>query len=222
MLKSTSLYEKVYQHLKQQICDGVFPIDTPVFESQLAEQLGVSRTPIREAVRILKSEGLLEQLSGGGIRAYPITPTDLNDAGQVRIALEATTVRLATARMTDAQFEELNRILVRAQTAIKHGFIDETMQANEAFHRFIAAATGSRLIEQLLDRIYDFIKTNNVLTGIAAHQDVTMLMQAFYEEHLAIMNAMQAKDSDLAVKLMQQHLSDVNTRYQTVSNSSGA
>ena len=140
---------------------------------------------------------------------------DLDDAVDARIAIEILTVQLATQRMTESQFHDLDAIMKRTRDALDSGLLGDVMLENEAFHRFIAQGTSSRLLGQLLDRIYDYVKVNNVLKNIAKRSDSSSLMRTFYLEHQAIAEAMHARDSDTAVKLMRQHLDDVKSHYQT-------
>lgn len=215
ILKATSLYEKVYAHLKEQIYSGQFPTDEPVFETQLAERLSVSRTPVREALRMLENEGLLDQLSGGGVRAHRITSRDIQDAMRTRVALEMLTARLAAERMVAAQVQELFKILERTEAAMKHGLLQQIMMENESFHRHIAVATESRLLDHLIDRVYDYIKAHRVLKGIVVQSDVTDFFAAIYREHLGIAEAIRAHDPERAAQLMCAHLMEVSKRYQT-------
>jgi DNA-binding GntR family transcriptional regulator len=215
ILKATNLYEKVYAHLKEQIYSGSFSTGEPVFETQLAEQLGVSRTPVREALRMLENEGLLDQLSGGGVCACRITSRDIQDASDARVALEMLTARLAAERLTEAQARGLFEILERTEAAMKRGLLQQVMVENESFHYHIAVVTGSRLLRHLIDRAYDYIKAHRVLKGIVAQSDVADFFAAIYQEHFSIAEAIRAHDSEQAAQLMREHLTAVSKRYQT-------
>ena len=216
MLKSTSLSKKVYEHLKSQIYLGTFPTMDVVYEVQLAEKLGVSRTPVREAVRVLENEGLVEQLSGGGIRAHPISLRDIQDAIDARIAIELLTVRLAAERITRAQTEELEAILDRTGAAVRMGLLGDVMKENEAFHHFIASCTDNRLMEGLLARIYTYIRAHNLLHRLVEQSDVQTVLASVYEQHRTIAEAITSGDATLAAARMRQHLEEVSLLYQSV------
>lgn len=214
MLKSESLSKKVYGHLKAEIYAGRFPTDGGLFETELAEQLGVSRTPVREALRMLESEGLVEPAQGGGFRAHEITARDIQDAFAIRASIEATSAHLAAQRITDEQAQELDRLLDRAREASREGLLDEAMRENERFHIFLAECTGSRLTRQLLVRVYDYIKSHRLLQRLAAKGDVRALLDSIDREHRDIADAVKAHDSRLAMERMNDHLEGVSVLYQ--------
>lgn len=206
MLKTVSLNEKVYEHLKELIYDNAFTTTEPIFETQLAEQLGVSRTPVREAIHLLKSEGLLEAVSGGGVRAFQITTQDLHDAFDIRIAHEVLAVKMATLRMGQVDKDNLELIFERTEKYLDQGLMGEVLKENETFHRFIATTSKSRLVEQILDRIYDYVKLNRWQTMVRQQSDVFERVQLSHSEHLLIAEAMCAGKATKAEKLMQTHL----------------
>lgn len=206
MLKTSGLNIKVYEHLKEQIYDNAFTTVEPIFETQLAEQLGVSRTPVREAIHLLKSEGLLESVPGGGVRAFQITIQDLHDAFEVRIAHEMLSVKMATQRLSQEDKDSLEVIFERTEKYLAQGFMGEALKENENFHRFISTATKSRLVEQMMDRIYDYVKLNRWQNMATQQSDVFERVKLSHAEHLLIGEAMCAGKASKAEKLMQTHL----------------
>lgn len=214
MLKSTNLSQKVYDHLKSEIYSGRFPTTDVVYETHLAEELGVSRTPVREAIRMLENEGLVEQLNNRGIRAHPITARDIQDAFNMRTAIELISVQLAAERITDAQCGELDAIMARTSNAIKAELLGDIMKENEQFHRFIAVCTGSRLMEQLIGRVYDYIKAHMLLQRLAMRGNVREIQESVYQKHLEIAEAIKARNAPLSMHRMQRHLEEVSVLYQ--------
>lgn len=215
MIRATSLSEKAYEHLKQEIHEGRFPCDAPVMEADLAVRLGVSRTPIREALRLLVSEGLVDPISGGGYSAVSITPRDVLDAVEARIAVETIAVRFACQRASDADLAKIDAATERARQALDVGLLGETMAANETFHRRVAEAAGSRLLLYLLTRIYDYIRLHRVLDGVRAQRAAIDRMANFVEEHEAIAAALRARDADRAGALMGEHLAALAQWYES-------
>ena len=214
MLKASNLSQTVYEHLKSEIHAGRFPTKGVVYETQLAEELGVSRTPVREAIRVLEHEGLVEQLNNRGIRAHPITTRDVQDAFNMRTAIELVIVQLAAERITEAQSSELDAIMTRTKTAMRAELLGEVMKENEQFHRFIAVCTGNRLMEQLIGRVYDYIKTHKLLQRLATQGDVRDIQESIYREHYKIAEAIKAHNVVLAMDQMQKHLKEVSFLYQ--------
>lgn len=215
MLKAENLSQKVYDHLKSEIYAGRFPTRAPVFETRIADDLGVSRTPVREAVRMLQNEGLLEPQAGGGFLAHRITARDVQDAAELRAGIELVGVRLAAERITDAQRQELSAILERTRRAIRANLLEEVMRENERFHHFLAECAGSRLTSQLLVRVYDYIKTHRLLQRLAVHGDVRKVLESVLREHGEIAEAVVTRDPDLAVDRMRRHLEGVSVLYQS-------
>jgi DNA-binding GntR family transcriptional regulator len=215
VIRATNLYEKVYERLKREIYEGRFPADAPVLETELAARLGVSRTPVREALRMLASEGLVVPRSGGGHTAVRVGERDLHDAVAARLGVEALAVQLAAERATEAQLDEIDAINRRARASLEAGLLGGTMAANEAFHHAIAAATGSRLIEFLLARVYEFILVSRVLEGVKEQRRAAREMARFIGEHEGIAAALRARDAPLAVARMQAHLATLGDWYQS-------
>jgi len=215
VIRATNLYEKVYDQLKREIYEGRFPCETPVLETDLATRLGVSRTPVREALRMLVSEGLVAPRPGGGHCAVHVDERDLHDAVAARMAVETLAVRMAAERATDEQLDGIDATNRRARTALDAGLLGETMVANEAFHHALAAATGSRLIEFLLARIYEVILVSRVLDGVREQQRAFQEMVRFVNEHEGIAAAVRARNGDLAAERMRAHLADLGDWYES-------
>lgn len=215
MIRATNLYEKVYDQLKREIYEGHFSCETPVLEADLAARLGVSRTPVREALRMLASEGLVAPQPGGGHCAVYVGEQDLHDAVAARLAIETLAVRLVAARATAAQLDEIDAINRRARTALDAGLLGETMVANEAFHHALAGAAGSRLITFLLARVYEVILVSRVLDGVRAQRRAFQEMVRFVSEHEGIAAAVRARDADLADERMRAHLAKLGDWYKS-------
>lgn len=214
LLKPANLTDRVYAHLKGIIQAGQFSTDAPVFETQLAEALGVSRTPVREALKMLVIEGFLESVTGGGVRAFPLKPNDLPDVLLARIALEQVTARLAAERSDAAGMQVLDEVLALTRRAIREDRIDVAMAQNERFHRVIAAMTGTNFLERMVDRIYDYVSTHRLNRGFGARRWHKDTLLAVYEEHGRIAEAIRARDPERAARLMHDHLKVVGERYE--------
>ena len=159
-------------------------------EERLAEELGVSRTPIRESIRKLEQEGLIQQK-----RVVNPTPSDLSNIFQVRILLEGFSARCAATFMDEATLEKLQESIALA----RRGPDEETMKANEQFHNLIVQSSKNPQMIDIIDRmqsiIYLFRKT------------VVMYRRPFLlDEHQKICDAIRAHDGDAAERLMKEHL----------------
>lgn len=215
MIRATNLYQKVYDRLKREIYDGDFPADEPALEADLASRLGVSRTPVREALRMLANEGLIVPVSGGGHCALRVGERDVADALEARLAIEPLAARLAAERRSEAQADELDAVNARARAALAAGLLGETMRANEEFHHAVAEATGSTLLVFLLARIYQTIRVSRVLEGVRAQRSAVTAMRDFVAEHEAIAEAIRRRDAASAARAMHDHLGRLGDWYRS-------
>lgn len=183
-------YLTTYEHIRDQILSGALPRGTKIVEERLAEQLGVSRTPVRESIRKLEQEGLIKQK-----RVVNPTAGDLRNLFQVRILLEGFSARCAAAYMDDQKLQALERCIATA----RRGTVEETMKANEEFHDLIVEASNNPEMIQIIDRmqsiIYLFRKT------VVLHKRPFLI-----DEHQQIYEAIRAHDGSAAERLMQEHL----------------
>ena len=150
-------------------------------EIALAERLGVSRTPVREAMRKLELEGLVVMIPRRGAQVANITEKDLNDVLEVRIALENLSIENACARMTEEQLAELKRAGRYFEETIKEGNLVKLAEADVAFHEVIYKASDNRRLNQVLNNLREQIyryrveylkeeETRNVL--VKEHEEI--------------------------------------------------
>lgn len=188
--KSSVAFLKSYEYIRDKILSGELSRGTKLIEEKLAEEVGVSRTPVREAIRKLEEEGLIQQK-----RVVNPTETDLRNLFQVRILLEGFAARSA------AQFphEEKLKDLRKCVEIGRQGTNDEIMEANERFHDIIVKETHNPFmidtIERMQSIIYLFRKT------VVYHKRPFLI-----DEHEEICNAIEAHEPDLAEQLMKNHL----------------
>jgi DNA-binding GntR family transcriptional regulator len=150
-LRRASGGQVVYAELKRQILSLELPPGRRLFEPELSQQLQVSRTPLREALRLLLAEDLVVQLPTGGMVVRSLTPAETDELYTVRAALEGLMAAEAAERMTDAAAESLTRVVARNERLVE--FAEDAMNAGHDFHLQIAeiAAHGwaARLHQQI-------------------------------------------------------------------------
>lgn len=147
------LRDVVFNTLRQAILKGELEPGERLMEIQLAERLGVSRTPIREAIRKLELEGLVIMVPRKGAEVAKITEKDLNDVLEVRCALEELAVELACKKITKAQVEKLESTLATFKVAIHGKNLTEMAEMDEKFHMVIYEATGNTRLIQTLNNL---------------------------------------------------------------------
>ena len=147
------LRDVVFNTLRQGILRGLLPPGLRLMEIQLAKQLGVSRTPVREAIRKLELEGLVVTIPRKGAEVAEITPKDLHDVLEVRCALEALAVELACQAITDEELNELGLYLEKFKTLVPTGDINALAECDVAFHDVIINSTGNNRLIQMLNNL---------------------------------------------------------------------
>jgi DNA-binding GntR family transcriptional regulator len=183
-------YIQAYESIRDKILNGELTGGTKLTEERLAEELGVSRTPVREAIRKLEQEGLVKQK-----RVVNPSVSDLRHLFHVRILLEGNAARLAASYMTEEALVRLKECIDIA----KSGTTDEIMKANEEFHNIIVGASHNPVMIDIIDRmqsiIYLFRKT------VVYHKRPFLI-----HEHEEIYRAISNHDGDAADQLMKDHL----------------
>lgn len=202
-----SLRGKVFQKIREEILNGVYQDGDELREITIGEKLGVSRTPVREALRQLELEGLVTIVPNKGAYVTAITQKDVKDIYKIRSLLEGLCARWATKNITDKQIEELEEILLLSEFHLSRQGNTRAKQVSELdgkFHKVLYEACDSRILEHLLTDFHKYVKMArqmSVGTPDRAEQSI--------EEHRAILDAIKAKDADEAERLADAHVMKV-------------
>ena len=146
------LREIVYEELKRQILVGEIAPGTRMMEVELAEDMGVSRTPVREAIRKLEKEGLVTIEPRRGAYASDISIKDMVDVLEVRQMLEGMAASMAAQKVTE---EEKLDFVEAYKNAVKKGNIEEIIRYDELFHQLIVSYSGNKTLNQLLSQVQE-------------------------------------------------------------------
>lgn len=149
--RALPLRDQIYQKIRNLIVTGQLKPGDPINEVAIAEALGVSRTPVREAVKRISDEGLIRVLAQTGTYVAPISRTSLEEAYVIRRALEMESARLAAQRFTDAAMEALEDNIAAHRLAIARGRYASAIQLDDVFHRTIAETSGYPAIWRAVD-----------------------------------------------------------------------
>jgi DNA-binding GntR family transcriptional regulator len=196
----SSLAERTFHVLADAIVSGKIPLGSRLRESELAEKLSVSRSPLREAISRLESAGLVRTISRKG--SYVVKPTsgEISNLFQVREYLEGLAARLAAGRMTAEQLEQLERNLRHVRARLESeatGYPEESPD----FHAAIASATLNDTLVETLRRIHRQSGLVRRLSGARSARAVVAL-----QDHEEILEALRGRDADCAEKRMRQHI----------------
>ena len=224
-IKKTNLYEEVAKNLEEMIVQNANMLGQKLpSEQSLANSFGVSRNVIRESMKLLKERGLITVRTGGG--AYIARPesdtltsmiarfvamegTDDVDVFDMRALLEVESCRLATARCTDADLDALEHILRDIEL-----YYEDHARRTELdirFHTCIAEISGNRLLALFVHSMADLLQSL-----IHGAMQATMNSDSVIPYHSRILNAMRARDVDLAASIMKEHLEESRRRYMSV------
>ncbi len=203
-VRPQSLVDSVAERLEAAIMAGELQPGSRISEQALAAALGVSRGPLREAIRRLEGRKLLQRTPNIGVHVANVSIQDLKNLLQVREALEGMACRLAAQAMTDKEIVELRRLL--AEHGRQDGVVEGTSYyqnpKDQDFHFCIVKGSrNSWLIDMLCDGLYDLLRVYRFKSSTRAGRAV----QAF-KEHQAIVEAIASRDPDRAEAAMRQHL----------------
>ena len=149
------LREIVYEELKRQILIGEIAPGTRMMEVELADDMGVSRTPVREAIRKLEKEGLVTIEPRRGAYASDISIKDIEDVLEVRQDLEGMAAAMAAVKATDEQKEQLLKVTEQYRKAVESGDVEEMIKFDEAFHKIIVSCSDNKTLIQLISQVQE-------------------------------------------------------------------
>jgi DNA-binding GntR family transcriptional regulator len=194
-------HQGVYLALRQAVLTGRLGPGERVIETEVAERAGVSRTPVREAIHRLVSEGLLVRAQGRGVVVARIDEADLRDLTPVRATLEGLAVRLAAGRLGPEDLSGLRACVERGEAALQRGDAPGLNEANDAFHRLLVAAAGNRVLAETLSGFH-----LRVSLARARSLQIPWRPQDSLEEHRGICAALADGRADLAERRMVEHV----------------
>ena len=187
------LREMVYEELKMQILKGSIIPGTRMMEVELAEEMGVSRTPIREAIRKLEKEGLVTIEPRRGAYASMISTEDMVEILEVRQDLEGLAAYFAADRMTKSQMEELKQVSNSYNEAVKEGNMEAMIKHDTRFHHIIVESCRNKILVQMIEQLQEL-----VLRFRYIYYDNFRRAENMPEEHEAIVAAIAEGDADKA------------------------
>jgi DNA-binding GntR family transcriptional regulator len=204
-LAHRSLRDAVRDELRTRIVDGSLPAGSRLVERQLADELGVSRIPVREALRELASEGFVEARPRRGMVVRGLGPDDVDELFDLREALEVLVCRRAALRLGGAGGEALQVVLGEARDALAEGDVEAAVRANARFHTVLLQVSRSPALQSVLEPV-----NGRLQWLLRQHPDP----QVLYEEHRAIADAVRAGDAERAAELAGQHLRTSRQQYE--------
>ena len=195
------LRDVVFNTLRQAILKGELKPGERLMEIALAERLGVSRTPIREAMRKLEQEGLVVMIPRRGAQVANITEKDLNDVLEVRMALENLSIENACKKMTEEQLAELKKAAKVFEATMEEGNLVKLAEADVAFHEVIYQSSDNCRLNQVLNNLREQIYRYRV--EYLKEEETRKLL---VKEHDEIYEAIRNRDVKTAQEISYQHI----------------
>ncbi|HZC96789.1 MAG TPA: GntR family transcriptional regulator [Bradyrhizobium sp.] len=195
------LHEDVVGRVRAMLLEGEIPPGARIPERDLCEKLQISRTPLREALKVLAAEGLVQLLPNRGSRAAKLTDKDMHDLFEVCQGLEALAGELACERITDAEIADI----AAAHAAMARHYRDNELlqyyRCNRCIHEAIIAGAGNPVLSGLYDSVTARIRRARYVTPMTPDRWALAL-----QEHEAILNALQRRDGVGLAHILRAHL----------------
>ena len=199
--KYRTMTEIVADEIRVKILNGDLTPGQRLVTADIADELGVSRMPVRDALRYLESTGLVETIPHRGTVVKDLSEKEIVELYQIRAVLEGLAARLASKRVGEVQLRQFESIVSKHDLkAMRNEGYDEFTKLNKSFHSMIWAAAGSPKLENMLANLYD---------ACSQYRNLSMLVpgrpDSIYEEHSAICEAIKCHDCDKAELLARTH-----------------
>ena len=206
-----SLRGRVFTKIRDDILNGVYKEHEELKEARIGKELGVSRTPVREALRQLELEGLVQIIPNKGAYVVGISDKDVRDIYILRSRLEGLAARWAVDHITKEQLEEMEEVIYLAEFHAARGHMEQMAELDNQFHHTLYRACDSKMLEHLLNDYHEYLlrvrkkALSSIDRGTASNK-----------EHRSIMEAIRAGNADLAERLASEHMK--NAYANMVSN----
>jgi DNA-binding GntR family transcriptional regulator len=207
-LAIASVVDQAYAAIRDRIIQGSLERGARIHQEDLAEELGISRTPVREALRRLAAEGLVEMRTNRGARVADISADDMRSAYEARLVIEPGAARLAGAARLPAPLGRMRAALAAQRRAIPG--VRRSFEANREFHIALVQASGNAFLLQFVQRLW-VARIGEVIYERQSETPERMNLDA--DEHEQILQAIDAGNGRRAESLTRKHLADAMQRF---------
>ncbi|HWD74948.1 MAG TPA: GntR family transcriptional regulator [Solirubrobacteraceae bacterium] len=206
-LAIASVVDQVYSAIRDRITGGSLQRGTRIHQEDLADELGVSRTPVREALRRLAAEGLVEMRTNRGARVADVGQDDMHAAYEARLVIEPGAARLAAQSPAAEPLVRMRAALAAQRRAIPN--VRRSFEANREFHLALVHASGNEFLVQFADRLW-VARIGEVIYERQSETPERMRLDA--DEHEQILQAIESGNGRRAESLTRRHLADAMGR----------
>lgn len=202
----SSMVDAAYERMRRRILDNVWPPGHRALEQEVALELGMSRTPVREALVQLQNEGLVEVIPRHGMRVLPVSPTDMREIYQILTALECMAAELLALRKpSDAQLQPLMDASAAMDLALKADDLDAWARADESFHAQLLELAGNRQLQATVLNYWDRAHRARMFTLRLRPKPVNST-----QEHGQLVDCLRRGDADGAAQVNRAHRERAN------------
>jgi DNA-binding GntR family transcriptional regulator len=199
--RTPNLHATVVGRLRDLIVEGELPSGARLAERLLCEKFGISRTPLREAFKVLASEGLIELLPNRGARVAPLDEAEIENMFEVMAALEALAGSLACARIAEAELAEIAALHYEMLAQYTRRNLPDYFRLNQAIHAAIVAASRNPVLAATYQGLASRIRRARYTANLSDER-----WRQAVAEHEAILSALQARDGERLARLLEAHL----------------
>jgi DNA-binding GntR family transcriptional regulator len=199
--KNKSLTTLIFEKIREDILNSVYKSEEKIIEAKVADEMGVSRTPVREAIKQLELDGLVENIPNRGVIVKGVTIQDIDDIYTMRIAIEGIAARWSVVRMTEDALKDLKEIYELMEFYTAKDDIEKVLELDTRFHELIYKSSCSRYLEHILSDFQQFIKSTRKRSLYAEGRSEIALT-----EHKRIVDAFLKRDVEGAVVALMNHI----------------
>ena len=196
-----SLSGRVFKKIREDILTGVYKNGESIIESRISIQLGVSRTPVREALRQLELEELVSIVPNKGAVVTGINADDIRDIYLIRSRIEGLAARMCAETITEEQIDSFEEIIMLSQFHLSKGNLDQLYKLDNRFHELLYEGSKSRILRHVLSDFHHYAQRVRKASLKSVER-----AKASIQEHQMIFEALKASDGELAEKLMNDHI----------------
>lgn len=201
-----SLRGRVFAQIEEDILNGKYRSGDSLIETKLSEELGVSRTPVREAIRQLELEGLVQAIPNKGAIVTGITAKDIEDIYTIRMMIEGLAARWAAEKITEDELEQLKEAVGLEEFYTSRDDMQHLMKLDSRFHEAIFKACKSKVLMHMLSTFHHYVQKAR---GYSL--EIPGRAQKALEEHKAILQAIMERDPEKAEKLTTEHIMNASS-----------
>lgn len=198
-----SLRGQVFDKIRSDILNGKYKRGEELVESSIGKELGISRTPVREAIRQLELEGLVQLVPNKGAFVTGISEKDVRDIYLIRARLEGLAARMAAKNITSELLDAMEETVVLSEYHAKKEHYEQVCEMDSKFHKLLYKASGSRILEHTLTDFHQYVQRVRMASIMKKRR-----MEKSNDEHDAILTAIREHDEEKAELVATRHISN--------------